>query len=227
MHTSVEDRPSIFGLIGQLRQQFTNLLRQEMQLAKREMAENIARFTRNTVTLLVAAFLACTGLAVLLAGGGFFLANVFVGLGWPLTMACGTAFAIIGLFIALVSALLILKASHALSAESLAPKKTLESIDDMAGTHFAAKASAPDRKSPKPERPSSDELQEHVEHTQENIQRTVGRIGERIVLTRQTARQKAARQPARNLALALCAGVMTGRILRQVRQKKEERAAQG
>src|SRR5437667_11744019 len=67
MQTS-PSKTSIFGLIGDLKDETKTFIKEEVQLAKAEISENISHMGRNAVGLAIGGFVACAGLIVFLAG---------------------------------------------------------------------------------------------------------------------------------------------------------------
>lgn len=61
----------IADLIGDLKENITKFISQEVELAKKEISEKTSTYARNTVKLVAGGFVAYAGLIVFLAGIGF------------------------------------------------------------------------------------------------------------------------------------------------------------
>src|SRR5437667_3349010 len=96
MQTS-PSKTSIFGLIGDLKDETKTFVKEEIQLAKAEISEKISCMGRNAVSLAVGGFVAYAGLIIFLGGLGILLAFAFEKLGLDTALAGFIGFAIIGL----------------------------------------------------------------------------------------------------------------------------------
>lgn len=127
--TSRDDR-SIAGLIRDLREETTNLLKKEVELAKTEMSEKASKMGRNV------AYLAVGGL-VAYAGAMFVLLGISVLVSWGLQRAglspenarwLGPL--MVGLIVGIIGFALVQKARRTLANESLKPEKTIQSLQE-------------------------------------------------------------------------------------------------
>lgn len=117
-----EDR-SIGELFGQLTQDMTLLLRQELQLARAEMSEKLSRVTSNLVSVLAGGFVAYIGALALVAAlilGLHEVANISP---WVSALIVGALFAIAGY-------IMLNRGLKELKRVDLAPRRTVESLKD-------------------------------------------------------------------------------------------------
>ena len=129
MPPAVQEERSIGQLLKELRDETTTLLRQEVDLAKTEMSEKASRFGTNVGALAM-------GGAVLFLGALALLAAVVYGLTSLLDqfMSVGVAIwlapLLVGLVLAGIGYSLTKKALDTLKQESLAPRKTAQSLQE-------------------------------------------------------------------------------------------------
>ena len=163
---------SFFGLIRDLRQETVDLIRQEIRLAKTEMSEKASCFARNAAALVLGGFVAYAGVIALLVGLGFLLTLLFVKMGFKQEIAEFAGLGIVGLIVSVVGMVLVTKAIKALSSDSLAPEKTIESLkgdDTLAKAQFG----------PQDNR-NSEQIQAHIETTRNHVQATAAEIRHRL-----------------------------------------------
>src|SRR6266480_2932147 len=133
MQTS-ESRTSIFGLIGDLKDETKTFIKEEVQLAKAEISENISRMGRNAVALAVGGFVAYAGLIVFLGGLGLLLGFAFEKLGLQPALAAFIGLAIIGLMAAGIGYAFIAESIKSFSHSSMKPEKAIETLKDLKGS---------------------------------------------------------------------------------------------
>jgi len=114
---------SIGELFGQLTQDMTLLVRQELQLARTEMSDKLSRFTTNLISVLSGGFVAYLGglalvAALILAIRDF--ANI--SLAWSAL--------IVGAVLAIVGYVMLQKGLKELKRVDLAPRRTVETLKD-------------------------------------------------------------------------------------------------
>jgi hypothetical protein len=117
-----QDR-SIGELFGQLTQDMTLLVRQEIQLARTEMSEKLSRFTTNLVSVLSGGFVAYLGGLALVAAlilAVRDLANI--SLAWSAL--------IVGAVLAIVGYVMLQKGVKEIKRVDLAPRRTVETLKD-------------------------------------------------------------------------------------------------
>lgn len=125
---AVEER-SIGQLLKELRDETTTLLRQEVDLAKTEMSEKASQLGRNVGALAVGGGVAFLGALALLAAviyGLTSLLDQFMSVG----VAIWLAPLLVGLVLAGIGYSLTKKALDTLRQESLAPRKTTQSLQE-------------------------------------------------------------------------------------------------
>jgi hypothetical protein len=172
-------KPSVFGLIGELREEARILVKQEVQLAKTELTEKFKMFGRNAVWLAVGGAIAYAGLIVLLTGLGMLLAFAFQAMGVAPIIALFLGLALMGLLVCAVGGLLAYKAIKTLSQESLAPEKTLETLKPgaQADSHSPE---AEHHEEASPPRLSSDQIQANIGATQAMMEETTAELRRRL-----------------------------------------------
>ena len=115
-----EDR-SIGELIAELSRETVALVRQEVQLAKAEMSQKASRVGKNVGFLIVGGVVAYTGLLAIVAAVIIVLGGVI-----PLWLsALG-----VGLVIAAIGLVLVLKGANTLRQEDPAPQETIETLKE-------------------------------------------------------------------------------------------------
>ncbi len=124
------DETTIAGLIRQLRDETTQLLRQEVSLVKTEMSEKGSRIGRNTAYLAVGGLVAYAGALLLLAALSVLVA-------WLLTLADVNPWIagwvgplVVGVIVAVIGYSLVQKAIATLKNESPVPEKSIESLKE-------------------------------------------------------------------------------------------------
>lgn len=123
-----EQTHSLPGLIRELRDETTMLLRQEVALAKAEMSEKTSRMMRNAVYIALGGVIAYAGLVVLLLACRDLLYLALANNVVEPSTALWLAPLIIGVTVGLVGWAMIAKGKKALSHESLTPEKTIETL---------------------------------------------------------------------------------------------------
>lgn len=130
MATSVEnDGRSVSGLMRELRDETTTLLRQEVALAKTEMSEKLSKVTRNAIYFVVGGAIVHLGLIFLLlaASGGLEVAFIDAGM---VATSQWLAPLLVGIVIGIVGAALLYKAKASLSTTTMVPEKTVQTIQE-------------------------------------------------------------------------------------------------
>ena len=112
---------SIGALFAELSQKTTTLVRQEIQLAKVEMSQKASRVGKNVGFLVIGSVVAYTGLLAVVAAGIILLGEV---------MAYWLSAAIIGVVIAAVGAVLVIKGANTLRQEEPTPRETVETLQE-------------------------------------------------------------------------------------------------
>jgi hypothetical protein len=127
MQRMSEDRPlenkPLGDLFGELATEMSNLVRQEVALAKVEMTQKVKRVGRNVGYLVVGGAVGYAGLLAVIAAVIMLLARV---------MPTWGAALLVGILIAGVSWLLIGKAVNALQETDITPRETVETLKEDA-----------------------------------------------------------------------------------------------
>jgi hypothetical protein len=116
---------SLPALLSQLMRDSTDLVRQEIALAKAEAAEKVSQTTTAIVALAIGGAVAFAGFLVLLDAAVYALAEL-VGPwteDWPAMPSL-----IVGLVVAILGIVLVARGARSLSAGSLAPRRTVEQL---------------------------------------------------------------------------------------------------
>lgn len=117
-----EDR-TVREIVSDVSADFTALLREEMALAKTELRQGFKEFARGAAFLLVAAFILNAGFLALVASLVVGLANA---------MAIWLSALIVGLVLAIVGALLLMKGVDSMKNAELKPERTIETLKEDA-----------------------------------------------------------------------------------------------
>ncbi len=214
IESTTAPRASVFRLIRTLTGDTRTLFRQEMQLAKTELTEKFSRMGRNAAALAVGGFVAYAGLIVLLIGLGWLLAWALSKAGLTPVFAAFLGMAIIGLVVTGIGCVLLLKGLKTLSRESLAPERTLHTLQELKGIRSPAASAAPTGAGKKP---SSKEIQTRVETTESRLGETLDELGYRLSPQHINAeiKQRIQANPYRVSFFAMAAGVLSGLVLRR------------
>ncbi len=112
---------SIAELITRLSREAATLVRKEVQLAKAEMSQKASRVGKNVGFLVVGGVVAYTGLLALVAA-----VILVLGLVIPYWLSA----AIVGLVIAAIGAVLVVKGANTLRQEEPTPRETVETLQE-------------------------------------------------------------------------------------------------
>jgi hypothetical protein len=121
---------SIAGLLRELRDETTTLMRQEVALAKTEIKENVSRMGGHAAHIAVGGFVAYAGVIVLLIGIGHLLGAVLVKAGMSDQLAQWLAPTLVGLVVAIIGYAMLAKAKSAMAHEDILPRQTIDSLRD-------------------------------------------------------------------------------------------------
>ncbi len=124
----MNEQISISGLIKELRDESTMLVKDEIALAKTEMREKATILGRNIGFLFGGALLGYSAVVVILIGLGSLVTRAFIEQNMEPAMAHFLGLIIVGGVFAGISAILVMKALHTLKEESLVPRKTIETL---------------------------------------------------------------------------------------------------
>ncbi|HZA91071.1 MAG TPA: phage holin family protein [Gemmatimonadales bacterium] len=114
---------SIGELFGQLTQDMTLLVRQEIQLARTEMSDKLSRFTTNLVSVLSGGFVAYLG-------GLALVAALILAIRDLANISLALSALIVGAVLAIVGYVMLQKGVKELKRVDLAPRRTVETLKD-------------------------------------------------------------------------------------------------
>lgn len=171
---------SLFDVIRDLRHDFKNLVHDEIQLAKTEVARNIRKFGKNAVWLAVGAAMACTGLLILLAGLGALLAFAFRSAGLSSEMSWFLGLLLVSVASIAAGAVFVLKAIKMFSHASLKPERTVQTIQHLRGNHNGAETKPVVFEEPKEDRRSPEQLESDIDATRNHMEKRLEELSERL-----------------------------------------------
>jgi hypothetical protein len=187
MQSGTYSNTSLFGLVRDLKQETKTFVKEEVQLAKTEISENIASMGRNGVSIAIGGFVAYAGAILFLAGLALALAFLFEKLGLDRMLAGFIGFAVMGLIVAGVGYLFIAKALKGFSHTAVAPEKAVDSLKEFnhPGAHelkSEKQEEKRERKEQKAEMPkrSTEEIQASVIASEAAIGDTMHEIKRRL-----------------------------------------------
>jgi hypothetical protein len=117
-----QDR-SIGELFGQLSQDMTLLVRQEIQLARSEISEKLSRFTTNLVSVVAGGFVAYVG-------GLALVAALILALHDLANISLAVSSLIVGALLAIAGYLMLKRGLSELKRVDIAPRRTVENIKE-------------------------------------------------------------------------------------------------
>jgi hypothetical protein len=211
MRTMPAARP-LFGLVGDLTRETKIFIRQEIELAKTEVAEKLKGLTQGITSLLIGGFVAYAGVIVFLIGLGLLAAFALQKAGLDPLLAGFIGLGAIGLSVAGGGTLVLLKALKAFSAESLAPRRTLHTLQELRGHEPAKEKEHKEHSAPKR---TSAQLEARVERTEDRMAETLEELGHRLNPKFISARFKGnlRQQPYRAGLIAMTVGLCSGWLL--------------
>lgn len=212
--TTVLPRASVFRLFRALTSDLRTLLRQELQLAKTEVSEKLAKLGRNAAALAAGGAVAYAGLIVFLFGLGWLLAWALSLTGMSPIFAAFLGLGIVGLLATAIGCALLLHGLSTLSHESLAPERTLHTLQELKGTRSVAQPAFPNEAAGKA---SSAEMQARVERTENRVGETLEALGQRLSPQHinEELKHRIQANPYRAGLFAMLAGVASGLLLRR------------
>jgi len=114
------DRP-LTGLLTELAQETTTLVRKEVELAKAEVSEKVSQATTGAVSLAAGGMVAFAGVLFLLLAVTYFLATMMEP--WLAALIVGGVVTVIGI-------ILVSMGKSKLSARNLQPNRTIATLQD-------------------------------------------------------------------------------------------------
>ena len=124
------DQPSIAGLLKDLREEGTLLLREEIALAKKEISEKVSNTARNLTYVVAGALVGYSALIFLLLALSALISQALVAQEISLGWATFLGFLIVALIAGIASTAIILKGIQTLKKVSLVPDKTIETLKE-------------------------------------------------------------------------------------------------
>jgi len=205
--TTMSNGSSVLGLVRNLTSEVTTFVRQEIDLAKTEISEKLSAMGKNAVTLAIGGFVAYAGVIVLLIGLGALAAWGLTKLELDPYVAGAIGVGAVGLLVAIVGAIMVLKGVKAFSNNSLKPERTVQTLQDLKGRNRGdATADSESRKL------SSEELQASVEVTENMMSDTLGELGYRLSPAHVKAQvgRRISEKPYQFGAVAMALGLISG-----------------
>lgn len=126
--TATAQSNSIPGLLRELRDEATTLLKAQVALAKVEVKENISHLGANVAKIAVGAVVSLIGSVVLLLGLGQLLGVLLERAGVSEDTAQWLGPVILGLIVTVIGAVMLTRAKKSIAEESLAPRATLQTL---------------------------------------------------------------------------------------------------
>ena len=174
---------SITRLLGEASRHTKWFIQQEAALLKAELTEKLAHYGRASTRTGIGAFVAYAALLVLLAGIGALLTFAFQKLGLGLLPASGVGFGATGLLVIIIGATMLLKGIKQLSRTSLAPDKTLSTIQRVKG-NIVPQADAKKPEKPEKAKHSAKDLEGQVLATEDRLGKNLEALAGRLSPTR-------------------------------------------
>jgi hypothetical protein len=126
--TSTPSSTSIAGLLKELRDEASTLVKQQVALAKAELKENATRTGTQVAQIAVGGVVTFVGAIVLLIGIGQLLGILLQATGMSDDTAQWLGPVIVGLVVAIIGWLMLARAKKAMATETVAPRQTIETL---------------------------------------------------------------------------------------------------
>ena len=199
------------ALLKEFASQAKTFVREELQLAKTELSENLSAAGGNAAVVGIGAFGAYAGLIVFQIALSMLAAYAFKQLQLDSSLAMSAGFGAIGLLAIIIGAVMLLIAVKAFSKESLAPERALAKLREAPGVPVKIKyKTIATQEKPKAKVPAirSPELEKRVMATEDRLGRTFEEIERRITFggARRRLIEKIQMHPYRAGVWALVAG---------------------
>ncbi len=130
MNNEHSSSSSIVSLLRDLRTETSTLIQQQVELAKVELTEKIGELVSNAVQIGIGAFVAFAGAIVLILGVADLSAMIMIPSGLDADMATWLSRAVIGILVAALGGLLMMKAKKSMASQDIIPEKTIDSLQD-------------------------------------------------------------------------------------------------
>jgi hypothetical protein len=207
-------RSSILGLVKTLTSDTRAFLREEVKLAKTELSEKASRVAKNTTSLAIGGFVAYAGAIVFLVALGILLGYAFAAAGANPMVSGFLGLGIVGLVVIAIGAALLMKGLKTLRQESLAPERTIQTLQEFKGRTVAKEPTVPE---PEPVPLSAAQLQGRIEARENRMGETLDELGRRLSPSHINAevKNKIRRNPYRAGLVAMVIGLAGGLLLRR------------
>lgn len=204
---------SLFGLVKELNHEVKDFIKDEVQLAKTELTEKLAKAGKNSIGLAIGGAAAYAGLIVLLLGLGGLAGYLFQKLGMQPLLAAALGVVVLGVIVMAIGGALVMKGVKALSKESLAPERTMKTLQAFKGIEPQAGAKAHEEH--KEEKRSVEQIEKSILATETKMDNTLHELSNRLTLghAKDTARGAIQSHPYRWGGAALGAGALTSYII--------------
>jgi hypothetical protein len=126
--TSTPSSTSIAGLLKELRDEASTLVKQQIALAKAELKENATRTGSQVAQIAVGGVVTFVGAIVLLIGIGQLLGILLQATGLSDDTAQWLGPVIVGLVVAIIGWSMLARAKKAIATEAVAPRQTIETL---------------------------------------------------------------------------------------------------
>lgn len=181
MRNAAVSETSFLGLVREFKTEVTVLVKQEIDLAKAEMSEKISYFGKHAVFVAIGGFVAYAGLIVMLIGLGAIVAFAFEALGLPAIMSQFLGWTIVGLLVAGIGGIFVMKGLKGFKQATLKPEKTIDTLKHMKGQEDMPAEHEPAGAHPVPEpKLSSDTIKSNIEVTQSVLEETSEELAHRM-----------------------------------------------
>lgn len=128
--TRTNEHHTLVGLIRELRDESSLLLRQEVALARREFMEKFELARNSTIAMLVGGLMAGAGGLFVLLAASFGLTEAFIEMGMARDVAVWVGPLVVGLVVAIAGLATLMVAKSRFKKEHMAPNRTIESIEE-------------------------------------------------------------------------------------------------
>jgi len=175
---------SIAQLFRQLIDDAKSALKQELELAKKEVTEKVARYGRDSAFLAAGGVIALVGLIIFLAGLGLLLAFAFSRGGMDPLLAAFAGMALVGVLAIAGGTVAALAAVKKLKQHSIVPEKAIHEAKELKAeiTGTEAEVQPASRFSmPQPDQ-SSEEVQAEVRRTRRDLGEGIDELKNRLTV---------------------------------------------
>lgn len=205
-------RPTLVTLFKSLTSDTKTFIRQEIRLAKTELAEKASRMGRNAAMVAVGGFVAYAGVIVFLIALGWLLSWILEAVGVSPTLSRFVGIGTVGLLVALVGYIMLNQALKALKSESLTPERTVQTLQELKGP-----AALESLEEAGEEQLSSAQLQQRVEATETRLGDTLEELGYHFSprYLKERVQSNVTSNPYRAGLVAMGVGLVSGLLLRR------------